>query len=319
MKKQISTLLGVSLLVVAPFVNAAPGQVEVSEGKLSASFDKTRLSQGLNQLSSKTGVQFLLDQELTGELNTSVAGVPVDYGIKRLLSSFNHVAFYRAPAEKGQKPQLYRIKVFRPGAEKTAQYKLLGAASGAAMAASQTLSGGSAEAAVQATESTVTTAGVVAAESSTKPAQVYAAAQTGNAYRAVAESQRKLAMLRHKAQAEERAIRAQMAEVREELATGDSGDAQANLEKLDELQGQLARSKQSNAQQMMAEQKDLQNNLVVLAEVDNPQQQLDQAKAIKNRQQRTNYNDSSASQQQSVASSALASLGSSRDSRGHRR
>ncbi len=271
-------LLGCTLLL-SQTVFSASSRVQVQEGQLTAYFEDAELARGLRQLSSATGVQFMLDDQLSGKLNVSVTNVPVEQGIERVLKSFSHVAYYRAPVSLGARPVLYRVKVFRDGAENSANYQILSGPGAAGSGRTTASTSGGRKAVNLNSESEVVAAAAAGANADQ-------AAEPGNAVREVAQAQQDLAKARHKAIATEQAINAQLAALRRDIATG-NGDTQTNLDEIGVLQDQLLRSQQSSAQEIITRQNQLVDATTQLALVDTPQDNINLNKSIKNRQVRS--------------------------------
>jgi aspartyl protease family protein len=104
--KGFSRLLRLSLLLVLslPGAISAPAapldpQIEYQGGGLSVDLHDEEILKVLDSLTFKTGVEFRIDPNIGGRISERFSGLPLEEGLRRILSGYNHVFVYGATTD----------------------------------------------------------------------------------------------------------------------------------------------------------------------------------------------------------------------------
>lgn len=256
--------------------SAVAAPVLVKDGKLTLSFKNEPLKSALHKVGVATGIEFMLDGNLSGTIYAKYRDVSVEEGLRRMLRKYNHAMFFGPDGKGGYK--VMSVKVFRKGRQATANYSVLGArgkvsardAGGAVSVGAGLLSGNLKDGHSQADGS------------QSRQVNPFGAGSRGKMLQEIIQTRKSLAMLQRKAAAETGVLQEKIAQKKRMLAGGE-GDQEA-LSQIKLLEGQLQRSKQNNAMMMINEQKNMETLQKNLGDAKNPSQLSNEAVARANRQ-----------------------------------
>ncbi|MBF0165147.1 MAG: hypothetical protein HQM01_11720 [Magnetococcales bacterium] len=284
--------------------SVAGESVVYRNGKLSVTMRSVPIREALQKVSDQVGIPFLVDPEASGKVSVQFENLPLEKGLRRLLSGQSHAMVHATPkkGEKGDKntQRVTQVKVFKKGSLSLAQYdtikpadpsepvveKKVGDEKGVGKAGDK--GGASAKGAAPVATGSDTAKSrsrEVQSDTPPKPARVDVHGVRGPAQlmAAIHETESAIALIQRKAQGERQAIEYESARTRETLASG-QGNSKDLVDKLTTLEQQKARSEQNTQAMLAPEQQKLQQLRQDLESLKTPAEQQIDNRAMVNRQ-----------------------------------
>lgn len=238
-----SIVSAIVLSVATPL--AATADVTLGEdGMLSARFQKETLRDVLGELADATGVAFDIDQSADGEVSHGIRRHPLDLGLARLLSQFNHTMVY-GKGEDGT-IKLERVKIFAPGQMVLADYQTISSSKSPVVSAVEDRDRqGAAE------------SPALSKRKVNRVVNPNSIAARSKIYRELQKTRQALSYIYRKHDAERKILQSKIAKVRSEIASG-NGDAPELMKEIQQLEKQLGRKEQGTAYLISNEQQNMQ-------------------------------------------------------------
>lgn len=247
----------------------------LSHPSISVSFSKQDLRVALEEIAKEAGIVFRIDKAVGGTVSAEYRQLPVRTVLSRLLKNYNYVLV----SNKGSS-HIKEVHLFKAGSARmeSGAYDTIGV--GAGHAAVGSIDNSAAVALAQRSRSQTLASMQASGELSASPRSAVGVSQLRAK---ISKLHQDMSMLKHKYQAEQKAIAFERSKIRKRLDAGE-GDPEKLMEELKNLEGQALRSKQRGQQQVIEKNKQIQASREALAVYGTPAQQKSEVLAGNARQ-----------------------------------